>query len=212
MTDVHDRVSRSRAVIAHEGWIWLLFTVVSGVVAARLGYFEVALAMTVATVLLVLLFRDPARVVRPLPDAIYAPVDGRVTAIDEVSTAASGPGWWRVRVRASQFGAYTIRAPIEGTIQEISHEAIEGQRPAGLCIRSEEGDEVLLTFPHRGALRAPKAFMRYGERLGQGERFAYLRLAPAAEVYLHRSCRLRVAVGDRVRAGDTVLGDLIHAS
>ena len=36
---------------------------------------------------------------------------------------------------------------------------------------------------------APKAFVRYGERVGQGQRFAYLRLAPRAEVYLPATAR-----------------------
>jgi hypothetical protein len=69
----------------------------------------------------------------------------------------------------------------------------------------------LLTFPQRGWLGSPRAFVRYGERLGHGERFAYLRLARLAEVYLPRAARLRVAAGDRVRAGVNVLADLIQA-
>jgi len=211
MTEEHERVSRSRAVIAHEGWPWLLGTIVGGVVAARLGYSEAAVALALVTVFLVFLFRDPARVVPPLPHAIYAPVDGRVVGIQELDSVSNGPRWWRLQIRASRLGAYTVRAPIEGTIQEIADDAIEGQRLAGLSIRSEEGDEVLLAFPHRGRLRSPRAFVRYGERLGQGERFAYLRLAPMAEIYLPRSCRLTVAVADRVRAGDTMLGELIPA-
>lgn len=211
MNDEHERVSRSRAVIAHEGWIWLLTSIVAGVVAARLGYFEVAVVMALVTVFLVLLFRDPARVVPPLPAAVYAPVDGRVVGVQEVDSAVGGSGWWQVQIRASRLGAYTVRAPIEGTIQEIAPGAIEGQRPTGLCIRSEEADEVVLAFPHHGPLRSPRAFVRYGERLGQGERFAYLRFAPMAEVYLPRSCRLCVAVADPVRAGDTLLGELIHS-
>lgn len=211
MNDEHDRVSRSRAVIAHEGWLWLLLSLVVCVVAARLGYTAVAGAMVVVMVFQVLLFRDPPRVVPPLPAAVYAPVDGRVTAVQEVDRAEAAPGWWRVQIRASRLGAYTVRAPIEGTIQEIAAAAIEGGRPAGLCIRSEEGDEILLAFPGRGVWRSPRAFVRYGERLGQGERFAYLRLAPSAAVYVPRSCRLCVAVGDSVRAGDTVLGELIEA-
>lgn len=211
MTDEHDRVSRSRAFIAHEGWIWLLISLVVGVVAARLGYTGVAGAMAVVIVFLALLFRDPARVVPPLPAVVYAPVDGRVTALQEVESGVSGPGWWRVQIRTSWLGAYTIRAPIEGTIQDIAAGAIEGQRPAGMCIRSEEGDDVLLAFPRQGRLRTPRAFVRYGERLGQGERFAYLRLAPLAEIYLAGSCRLCVAIGDPVRAGDTVIGELINA-
>lgn len=211
MSDIHDRVSRSRAVIAHEGWPWLLGAVVAAVVAARLDHWVVSATMAVVTVFLYLLFRDPARVVPPLPAAIYAPVDGRVVAIEEVQGENMQTAWLLIRVRPSRLGAYTVRAPIEGTIEEIAEGSMNGLRRAGLCIRSEEDDEVLLAFPHRAAWRSPKAFVRYGERLGQGERFAYLRLAPLAEIFLRDSSRVKVAVGDFIRAGDTVVGELLGA-
>jgi phosphatidylserine decarboxylase len=210
MADVHDRVSRSRAVIAHEGWIWLLLSIVAGVIAARLGYIELALVFAALTLFLALLFSDPGRVVPPLPAAVYAPVDGRVVSVEPFAGQGMERGWTRVRVRVSRLGAYTIRAPIEGTIEEIRDEAVRGVVPAGLCVCSEEGDRVLLMFPKRGLLRSPKAFVRYGERLGQGERFAYLRLAPLADVYLPETSRVVVAEGDRVRAGDTALAELIY--
>lgn len=209
MADVHDRVSRSRAVIAHEGWIWLAGAVLVAAVAARLGYLGVTAAMSGLTVFLFLLFRDPARVVPPLPDAIYAPLDGRVVGVEKMSGGNLDSGWWRLRVRASRLGAYTIRAPIEGTIEEIGEGAVSGALVAGLSLLSEEGDRVMLAFPGRGPLRSPKAFVRYGERLGQGERFAYLRLAPVAEIYVPDSSRLKVSDHAFIRAGDTVIAELI---
>jgi phosphatidylserine decarboxylase len=209
MTDMHDRVSRSRSVIALEGWPWLIGAAIVVVIGLRLGWHQLAGVATLFGIALALLFRDPARVVPPLPAAVYAPVDGRVAAVAEAPGDDGGRDWWRVRIRIRHAGAYTVRAPIEGTILEIGERAVVGDQRNGLCVRSEEGGHVMLAFPGRGWLRRPRAFVRYGERLGQGERFAFLRLAPLADVYLPRSARLRVAAGDRVLAGDTVLADLI---
>jgi len=77
-----------------------------------------------------------------------------------------------------------------------------------MWLRSEEAHDVVLMFPRRYRLFGPKAFVRYGERVGQGQRFAYLRLAPRAEVYLPIASSARVASGDTVRAGETILADL----
>jgi phosphatidylserine decarboxylase len=210
MSDIHDRVSRSRSVIAHEGWPWLIGTLVVGVICARLGWHDGAIAAGIVCVGLVLMFRDPNRVVLPVPDAVYSPVDGWVVGTDDAAGGDGDTRWWRVRIRVNHAGAYTVRAPIEGRVLEIPDRSIAAARHTGLCLRSEEGDHVLLTFPRGGWLRSPRAFVRYGERLGHGERFAYLRLAPLAVVYLPRSSRLRVAAGDRVRAGVNALADLIH--
>jgi phosphatidylserine decarboxylase len=65
-----------------------------------------------------------------------------------------------------------------------------------------------LLFPGRHGRFGPKAFVRYGERVGQGQRFAYLRLAPRAAVFLPESANLRVGVGDRVLAGSDILAEL----
>ena len=51
--------------------------------------------------------------------------------------------------------------------------------------------------------------VRYGERVGQGQRFAYLRLAPKAEVYLPVTATIKVGAGDRVRAGCGILAELV---
>ena len=78
----------------------------------------------------------------------------------------------------------------------------------GLWVRSEEQDDVVLLFPSRGFGFAPRAFVRYGERVGQGQRFAYLRLATRAEVYLPPTASISMREGDRVQAGTAVLAEL----
>ena len=54
----------------------------------------------------------------------------------------------------------------------------------GLWVRTDENQDVVLQFTgHRFGL-APRAFLRFGERVGQGQRCAYLRLTRIAEVQL----------------------------
>jgi len=208
---MNNNIANRRSAVAAEGIPVLLGCVALALVFWRLDWLVVAAAAGLFAVWLFFLFRDPARVVPPLPAAIYAPVDGRVVAEELIPGAGAQAAWRRLRIRVNHLGAYTVRAPIEGTIMAIEPGAVPGPSPAGLGLRSEEGDDVLLAFPRRGLLRSPRSFVRYGERLGQGHRFAYLRLAPVAEVYLPPDSRLKVAVGEAVKAGATVLAELISA-
>jgi len=198
-------------MIAGEGWPWLIVTAIVGLLVAR--YVGLLWAVPVAgfCLLLFLLFRDPGRSIPPLPLAVVAPIDGRVIAVgQETDEALPGP-WARITIRTNHFGAYTVRSPIEGAILDVREAAGPNhslQATTGLWVRSEEQDDVVLLFPNSGRGLAPKAFVRYGERVGQGQRFAYLRLAPRAEVFLPATARVRVRTGERVRAGSTVLADL----
>ena len=79
---------------------------------------------------------------------------------------------------------------------------------SGLWVQTDEGDDVVLQFKgHRFGL-APLAFLRFGERIGQGQRCAYLRLTRSAEVQFPIHGRVLVEPGQRVVAGCDVLGKL----
>jgi phosphatidylserine decarboxylase len=119
----------------------------------------------------------------------------------------------RIIIRVNSLGTYTARCPIEGKIMDLRGEPLErivtGDR-AGLWVRSDEDDDVVLQFRGYRFGLAPLAFLRYGERVGQGQRCAYLRLTRYAEVQLPIASRVLVKVGQRVMAGADVLGKLPH--
>ena len=197
-------------MIAGEGWPWLIVLVLAcALVAWTLGPLWAA-PFAIPLLLLFLLFRDPARDVPPLPLAIVAPIDGRIREIVRNAGRLNSGDWTKISIRTNHFGAYTVRSPIEGLICNVRSEldTVPPDLPGGLWVRSEEGDDVVLLFPNGGGFLSPKTFIRYGERLGQGQRFAYLRLAREAEIYLPASAELQVRQGEKVRAGCDVLATL----
>ncbi len=197
-------------MVAGEGWPWLISLVICELLAAYYWGLLWASPLAVLCVLLFLLFRDPGRDIPPMPLAVVAPIDGRIVEISPQTDDTLSGTWTRISIKTNHFGAYTVRSPIEGTVLDVRGEmrtANLARVPSGLWVRSEENDDVVLLFPG-GGLFAPKAFVRYGERVGQGQRFAYLRLAARAEVYLPQTAELCVKKGDRVRAGTVILAEL----
>ena len=198
-------------MLAGEGWPYLIVTI--GAALLTYAYFGLTWASPIALVALLLffLFRDLRRSVPPEPLGVVAPVDGRVIEV-RACHGGSVPGeWLRISIRTSHMGAYTVRAPIEGSVRSIAEmreEDTAEAAPNGMWLRSEEAHDVVLTFPRSAGPFRPKCFVRYGERVGQGQRFAYLRLALRAEVYMPTASSARVARGDRVLAGETLLADL----
>ena len=75
----------------------------------------------------------------------------------------------------------TSRAPVEGKImdlQALARPSSPAADTAGLClwVLTDEGENVILQFRGNRFGIAPRAFLPCGERVGQGQRCAYLRL------------------------------------
>ena len=148
-----------------------------------------------------------------LPLAALSPVDGRVLDVGRCRSGLLDRESMRIIIKVNPMGAYTVRAPLEGKILDPRDNAKEGSRMtgrAGLWIRGDEGDDVVVTFSGGGWLGVPKAFRRYGERIGHGHRCAFLRLARRCELYLPADVLVRVEPGDTVVASVTELAEFRH--
>jgi len=158
-----------------------------------------------------LIFRDPRRQIPAMPLGVVSPVDGRVTAVDLVDRGVVQGEAQRIFISIDALGTYTARCPVEGVIKDLNTLAADrvvDYRTNALWVQTDEGDNVILQFHGYRFGFAPSAFVRYGERIGQGQRCAYLRLTRVAEVHLPIGARVLVAPGQRITAGLDVIGKL----
>jgi phosphatidylserine decarboxylase len=162
-------------------------------------------------VLFYLVFRDPKRTIPASPLGVVSPVDGRITEIDLVDRGVLQGEAHRIFIEIDMLGTYTARSPVEGNIKDLNTLAgdkVVDYRTNALWVQSDEGDDVVLQFRGYRLGLVPKAFVRYGERLGQGQRCAYLRLTKVAEVHLPIESKILVEAGQRVTAGLDLIGKL----
>ncbi len=200
--------------VASDGWPFLIVVLVALTVAVVVSWWWLAAALLMPLILLVLLFRDPPRSVPANPHAVLSPVDGRVVAVERVDEGIMARPALRVALRVNNLGAYAARSPIEGKVMELTDKRRsatgEARRARGLWVRGDGGDDVVLLIHGFPLLGHARAFIGYGERIGQGQPAAWLRIAREAEVFLPADARACVAPGDRVRAGDSVLAEFAH--
>ena len=163
--------------------------------------------------MLILIFRDPRRRIPAVPLGVITPVDGRVVEVDLVDKGVLQGEAHRIVVQINSLGTYTARCPVEGKIMDLGSQADDkpgDYRTNALWIRTDEGDDVVLQFRGYRFGLAPKSFVRFGERLGQGSRCAYLRLARYAEIHVPIESKVLVEPGQIVVAGRDLLGKLPH--
>ena len=203
---------RNRSYIAPDGW-WYLLPVAAGLVLAmRFDAWWLVAGLVVLLVPMVMLFRDPARNSPTRPLAMVSPVDGKVIACDRLDSGVLNRPAHRVRIRVDNLGAYAARSPVAGRVMELSRDALSPSARllgvSGLWVRGESGADVVVVIHALWLLGKPRALLGYGERVGQGQRFAWLRLSRETDVYLPLEARVTVSAGERVRAGLSILAEL----
>lgn len=205
--------NRRNPFVAREGIPFLIFVVVAILTAWQLDKLAYSLPLLLLLAWLVLVFRDPIRAVPAVPLGVVSPVDGVVTEISLTDAGALQGEAHRIVIRVNSLGTYTARCPTEGKIMDFSAAVPESAAigsASGLWVQTDEGDDVILQFRGHRFGFAPVAFLGYGERVGQGQRCAYLRLTRFAEVQLPINSRVQVEVGQKIAAGVDVLAKLPH--
>ena len=197
--------------IAREGLLLIAATVLFAAWFGYSGDYRLSLAAALTAVLLYFVFRDPERRVPASALGVVSPVDGIVAALETVSTGALQGDAHQLVIRVSVFGTYAARSPVEGTVRSLASAAAEDggdYATNALWVQTDEGDDVVMGFRRFFFGVPPKSFARYGERLGQGQRCAYLRLARHVVLHLPADSRMNVSVGQRVKAGCDLLATL----
>ncbi len=202
---------RRNPFVAREGIPFLLGALVAIIAGWRLYGWEYSVVPAIVLAWMLLIFRDPPRVIPAVPLGVVSPVDGTVVEVSLTDNGALNGDAHKIFIRVSSFGAYTARCPVEGKIMDFR--GATGDRAAvssGLWVQTDEKDDVVLQFHGYRLGLGPLAFLGFGERVGQGQRCAYLRLTRLAEVQLPINSRPMVEVGQQVSAGVDLLAKLPH--
>lgn len=203
-------MARDGGYLAGEGGWLVLFGLFGAAIAAVFGLAWLSLVGLLLTVAALVLFRDPPREIPSAPLAVVSPVDGMVTAVRPATGNGEGETGQVIEIRIHRLGAWSIRAPVEGKVMGLR--GLESGPERGLWLCTDEDDDVVteLAGPSRPYWVRPVAVVKTGERLGQGQRFGYRRLARTARIHIHGRANVSVTEGQRVLAGSDLLATLIH--
>ncbi len=166
------------------------------------------------TVGVALFFRDPRREVRPDPSLILSPADGRVVKI-AADPPGAAPGSRCVSIFLSVFNVHVNRSPVAGRVADIRY------TPGSFfpAFREKAGDlneqNLIAIDTDRGPLavkqiagllaRRIRCWKNTGDVVAQGEKIGFITFGSRVDLYLPPEADVKVAVGDIVRAGTTLI-------
>ena len=203
-------------LIAKEGWKYLFFTAVLFVLSLCFDIFS--WVFFVILVFTAYLFRNPERL--PAEDdemAILTPCDGTISTISKTKYC-DGKEYIKVEIQKSLLEASILRAPTKMNIKSTlrrhglflqTNTVLSkklGERVSLSC--KSDYSELFLNINAGVYARKIDLFKTIGP-LKSAQRFGLL-VEGDVELYLPLDSRVKVAVGDEVKAGESVLGYFAH--
>ena len=171
-----------------------------------------------ATVFLLYFFRNPGRIIPADPADIVSPADGKIILVDKVQEDEFLKGRARrVAIFMNVFDVHVNRAPVGGRVVVSRHrpgrflaafkeEAARVNEQQSILWETVAGSRVL-TVQIAGLLaRRIVPAVQEGDVLPKGAPFGMICFGSRVDLYLPRNCDIIVKVGDRVKAGASIIG------
>jgi phosphatidylserine decarboxylase len=164
-------------------------------------------------------FRNPRRTIPDAPGLVVSPADGRVVEVTELADADEFVGRaQRVAIFLSVFNVHTNRAPAAGKVRTVRRRGGEyraafsthaSSRNAQLRIDLETASGARLGVVQITGLIARRilCYASEGDELERGDLYGLICYGSRVELILPATAKVRVAVGDRVRGGSSVIAE-----
>lgn len=206
--------------IVREGLPFVAAAGVPAVAAGVLGWTGVAAAFGAVTLFTAWFFRNPKRSAPTSERAVVAPGDGKIVEIcEETEPRFLKDKRLRISIFLNIFDVHVNRIPCRGTVEQVTYQPgrfLVASRPEAtlqneqnaLVIRAAQGARVLCVQIAGLIARRIVCWVGPGETVACGERFGLIRFGSRMDVFLPVDTKLTVKVGDHVKGGETLLGEL----
>ncbi|PNU19791.1 phosphatidylserine decarboxylase family protein [Geothermobacter hydrogeniphilus] len=206
--------------VAVEGYPFIALFAFLTLVFALLGWGLLTLLLLALTLFTIYFFRNPERLVPEGDDLVIAPADGKVVFVGEVEEDRylKAPAL-KVSIFMSVFNVHVNRVPCGGRVVDMYYQkgsffnaaldkASRDNEQAGILLETDSGKQLLFVQIAGLIARRIVTYPVIGDILQTGRRYGLIRFGSRVDVYLPRDTEVRVRLGDRTIAGETVLGQL----
>lgn len=215
-----DPPSQTAFPVASAGYPFILVAAFTTAIFALLGFTTLTLVGLVITFCICGFFRDPDRVTPVAKGVVVSPADGKVVAAGLVDNSPFSNGaFMKISIFMSVFNVHVNRVPYSGQVKEIDYypgkffsanldKASEQNEHNAVSIEMETGQPLCVVQIAGLIARRIICYIKPGDQVIRGQRFGLICFGSRLDVYLPADIKLRLAVGDKVKAGTSILGEL----
>lgn len=199
-------------------------TAIACILLAWTGFWFLCIFPVALFTFILFFFRDPERITPDNPQAVFSPADGTVTHVTECECSEFFNGKVvMIGIFLSIADVHINRSPCAGIVRRISyhpgkfHDARSpesSRENEANCVYLEAflpGKPFVLVKQIAGIIAwRIVCSIEEGQTLAAGQKFGMIKFGSRTEIYLPVSAGFSpsVQIGDIVRAGETVLGEI----
>ena len=209
--------------IAVEGYPFILGSLVLTAVLALLGlklhagFFAPAALFLLLAGFIAFFFRNPERATPDLENGVIAPADGVVIFSGRVVEPHTATEMEKISIFMSVFNVHVNRAPLSGKVLDSFYtkgkfydvrdeRATFENEQQGLVLEAAPGVKLVVVQVAGLIARRIICYAKTGDLLTRGRRYGLIRFGSRLDVYLPLGSQVKVAMGQKTVAGETVLG------
>lgn len=206
-----------RIPVAKEGYPFILIAFFCIIVVWLLGLHWLEVLFVPLGIFVVAFFRDPERLSPGDASSITSPADGRVIKVEKIKDDRFLKAEaLRVCIFMNVFNVHVNRVIASGRVVDVIYNPGKFFNASldKASMHNEQNAVIMEQGKRRFAFnqiagliaRRIVCYAKPGMTYEKGQRFGLIRFGSRVDVYLPAACRPAVKVGDKVRAGSSILG------
>ena len=184
-------------------------------------YFNLLVGSSFLLYILVLqFFRSPRVISLENENQVIAPADGKIVVIENVlEKEYLNENRIQISIFMSPLNAHVNRNPVSGIVKYFKYhpgqylvawhpKSSEKNERTTMVLELQNGLEILVRQIAGAMARRIKWYIEEGEQVTQGKEFGFIKFGSRVDVFVPLNSDVVVKIGDRTRAGKTVLAEL----
>jgi phosphatidylserine decarboxylase len=204
--------------IAKEGYPFIFFSLVVILITYILEIKTLVIISFCLAVFVISFFRDPERDIPRDKNSVVSPADGKVIKVERLQEKRFiGEEAFRISIFMSIFNVHVNRVPASGKVKAVSYnpgrffsanldKASHENEQNALFIEVDNKRRFVIVQIAGLIARRIVCYAKKGDYVEKGNRFGMIRFGSRLDVYLPLDCLIKVKIGDKVKAGSSVLG------
>ncbi|MBI4687209.1 MAG: phosphatidylserine decarboxylase family protein [Nitrospirae bacterium] len=204
---------------APEGYPFIFVFLLATIISAVFGKHWLTALAFILTLFMFYFFRDPERIIPGGDNIFVSPADGKIIQIREVREEKYLKGdAIEISIFMSPLNVHVNRAPCDGVVESVVHNPgkfISAFKPEAsvqneniVMVLNTKYGKILARQVAGSIARRAVCRVKPGDSLKKGERYGVIKFSSRVDVFLPKGTNIKVKLDDKVKAGETVIGEM----